>query len=223
MEKQENNSDSNLKTLWVILSALGLLIIVGAAGFMFFSPDKGTEELKPALAATTIVPREQKEIDPIALSRGTEEVPGILELPADQIEIEVLGSDDPEPVLVIEEPEPAAEPVKPAPVQPAAPVAVKPAEPEYKDVTVQVFWIQVGSYSSLTKAESVSSYLGSKGLTSTVQSRNVEGKAVFRVRIGAFNTKAEAEKFSDQVKNLEGYEQSYVVQAPMVKKVPVNS
>ncbi|MDC7242050.1 MAG: hypothetical protein PQJ50_16975, partial [Spirochaetales bacterium] len=124
MDKQENNRDNYLKTLWVLLSALGLLIIVGAAGFMFFSPDKVTGEIKPALAATTIIPEEQREpreIDPIALSRGTEEVPGLLETPSDEIEIQVVGSEEPEPV--VEEPAPvvAVEPVKPAPVAPPVP------------------------------------------------------------------------------------------------------
>jgi DedD protein len=220
MDNQENNRpvNNNLKTLWVLLSALGLLIIVGTAGFIFFSPDKNTDELKPVLAATTLVPEKTEEFDPIELARDSDEVPGLMEKPEDSIEIEFVDADSAdEEAAEAEKAEEAEEAVAPA-----APV-IKAPELQYKDITVQVFWIQVGSYSSLTKAESVSDYLKSKGLTATVQSKNVEGKAVFRVRIGAFNTKEEAEKFSVQVKGLEGYEESFVIQSPMTKKVPLNS
>lgn len=218
MDNQENNRyvNNHLKTLWVLLSALGLLIIVGTAGFFFFSPDKNTDELKPVLAATTLVPEKSQEFDPIELARDSEEVPGLMENPEDSIEIELVDSDSSEETVEVE-----IAPVEEN-VAPAAPV-IKAPEQQYKDITVQVFWIQVGSYSSLTKAESVSEYLKSKGLTATVQSKSVEGKAVFRVRIGAFNTKEEADKFSVQVKGLEGYEESFVIQSPMTKTVPLNS
>lgn len=214
MDNQENNSpeNNNLKTLWVILSALGLLIIVGSAGFFIFSPDKNTDELKPVLAATTLVPEKTEEFDPIELSRDSDELPGLIEQADDSIEIELVDSESlVEEAIVVEKP-----------VAPASPV-IKAPEAKYKDVTVQVFWIQVGSYSSLTKAETVSDYLKTKGLTATVQSKDVEGRAVFRVRIGAFNTKEEADKFSIQVVGLKGYEDSFVIQSSMTKQVPLNS
>lgn len=221
MDNQENNRpvDNHLKTLWVLLSALGLLIIVGTAGFFFFSPDKNTETLKPALAATTLVPEKTEEFDPIELARDSDEVPGMMDKAEDAIDIELVDADSTE--LESREEVVVSVPVSAAPVV-KAPV-IKAPEPQFKDVTVQVFWIQVGSYSSLTKAESVSDSLKSRGLTTTVQSKNVGGNAVFRVRIGAFNTKAEADKFSVQVKGLEGYEESFVIQSSMIKKVPVNS
>ncbi|MBF9014726.1 MULTISPECIES: SPOR domain-containing protein [unclassified Oceanispirochaeta] len=219
MDNQENNRpvDNHLKTLWVLLSALGLLIIVGTAGFFFFSPDKNTDALKPALAATTLVPEKNNEFDPIELARDSDEVPGMMDKTEDSIEIELIDADSTE----VESTEEIVDNT-PAPAVIKAPV-IKAPEAQYKDVTVQVFWIQVGSYSSLTKAESVSDSLKSRGLTTTVQSKSVGGNAVFRVRIGAFNTKAEADKFSVQVKGLEGYEESFVIQSPMIKKVPLNS
>ncbi len=208
--------DNTLKTLWVLLSALGLLIIVGTAGFFFFSPDKGSEELKPQLAATALAPQEKvepEEFDPVQWSRESDEYPG-LENEGEEIsvELEVLPEEgDTVAVETVTEPEPA--PVVQTPV---------PEPPKYKEITVQAYWIQVGSYSSMTKAESVSAYMKEKGMSSTVQTRNVDGNAVFRVRIGAFNTKEEAEKFSSQVKSLKGYEESFVIQSPLVKKVPVS-
>jgi len=212
---KQSFEDNNLKTLWVLLSALGLLIIVGTAGFFFFSPDKKGEELKPQLASTTLVPKDKtEEFDPIEWSRESDQYPGLTEDDKDQIDVEVVTEDKTVPKV----PAPAVSEVKPEPKK-----VVKVQEPAYKEITVQVYWIQVGSYSSLTKAENVSSYLKGKGLTSTVQSKEVNGNAVYRVRIGAFNTKEEADKFSTQVKALNGYEESFVIQSGMVKKVPVKS
>jgi len=218
MDNKDNNRpvDNNLKTMWVLLSALGLLIIVGSAGFFFFSPDKNTEDLKPVLAATTIVPEKIEEFDPIELARDSDEVPGLIDNSGDSIEIELVDSED----------EPETDSIDVIEETPAAPVAAAPVitpEPEFRNITVDVFWIQVGSYSSLTKAESVSDALKARGLTTTVQSKDVNGQAVYRVRIGAFNTKEEADKFSVQVKGLEGYEESFVIQSSMTRKVPVNS
>jgi len=213
LNKKQSSEDNNLKTLWVLLSALGLLIIVGSAGFFFFSPDKNSEDLKPQLAATTLVPKEKtEEFDPIEWSRESDEYPGLVEESENFIDVEVVTED--------EKAAPVTVPVVPE-VKPAPKAVVK--EPVYKEVTVQVYWIQVGSYSSLTKAESVSTYLKDKGLSSTVQSKEVDGNPVYRVRIGAFNTKEEAEKFTGQVKALKGYEASFVIQSPMVQKILVNS
>jgi hypothetical protein len=78
--KNQSREDNNLKTLWVLFSALGLLIIVGTAGFFFFSPDKQGGEIKPVLAATTLVTQEKvEEFDPIAWSRESDEYPGLEE------------------------------------------------------------------------------------------------------------------------------------------------
>ncbi|MDC7234327.1 MAG: SPOR domain-containing protein [Spirochaetales bacterium] len=218
MDNKENNTsvDNNLNTLWVLLSALGLLIIVGTAGFFFFAPDKDQEDLKPVLAATAPVPEKTEVFDAIEMARDNEEVPGLIDTSDDSIEIEVVDT----PEAVEAEAVPAEpEPVKAVEVKPA----VVKAEPQYKNISVDVFWIQVGSYSSLSKAESVGSFMKEKGLTTTVQTKDVNGKAVYRVRIGAFNTKEEADKFSVQVKGLEGYEESFVIQSTITKQVPLNS
>ena len=213
--------DNPMKTLWVLLSALGLLIVVGVAGFFFFSPDKQSGELKPVLAATTPLTVETpEEFDPIEWARQSEEYPELAE---------EEGSDDSFIVELVteDEAEPAVEEVKPMetavlPVQTPAPV--KPVEPApvYMDVKVTVFWIQVGSYATMTKAESVSTYLQDKGLNSTIQVKAIDGATRYRVRIGAFNSKAEADKFNSQVQSLDGFEQSYVVQSSMTKQVRVN-
>jgi len=226
MENRNTNQDgTSLKTLWVLLSALGLLIIVGASGFFFFAPDKNTGAAKPVLAATTPLPVETpEEFDPIEWARKSEEYPELMpeEEGNDSFIVELV----PEEEMTAEKPEETPEP-KPAalPVVTPKPEPVKPAaEPEiqYKEIQEKMYWIQAGSYTTMTKAESVSDYLKEKGLSSTVQVKSIDGIPRYRVRIGAFNTEEEAEKFNSQVQGLSGFEESYVSQVFIKKKVPVN-
>ena len=216
MEKKKNSlEDNSIKTLWVLLSALGLLIIVGVAGVFFFSPDKNQGEIKPALAATTALPAESpEEFDPIEWARKSEEYPELQEENPEEEDfiVELVTEDE----IPVEKPEPVAAPVeKPAPVE-------SESESVYKDVKVTVYWIQVGSYTTMTKAETVSTYLKDKGVNSTIQVKAIDGATRYRVRIGAFNSKAEADKFNTQVRSLDGYEQSYVVQSTVTKQIEVN-
>ncbi len=218
MENKKNSREDNpMKTLWVLLSALGLLLIVGFAGFFFFSPDKQTGDPKPALAATTALPSETpEEFDPIEWARKSEEYPELQEENPEEESfiVELITEDDGEQVPEVTE-------TAVVPVENPKPVISEP-DPVYRDVKVTVYWIQVGSYATMTKAESVSGYLKDKGVSSTIQVKSIDGSTRYRVRIGAFNTKAEADKFNTQVQSLEGFEQSYVVQSTMTKQVRAN-
>lgn len=219
MENRNTNHEENpLKVLWVLLSALGLLIIVGMAGFFFFSSNNQTTELKPVLAATTALPTEApEEFDPIEWARQSDEYPEM---------VSEDGSDDSFIVELVTEDEAVAEKNAELVTPPTEiPQLEEAAEPvvTYKDVKVLVYWIQVGSYTTMTKAEGASSFLKDKGVSSTVQLKAVNGKTMYRVRIGAFNTKNEADKFNMQVRTLSGFEQSYVVQSTISRQVPVNS
>ncbi len=81
-----------------------------------------------------------------------------------------------------------------------------------------VYWIQVGSYTSLTKAEMVSQFMDTQGLTSTVQTASLNGYSLFRVRIGAFKTRQEAEKFIQGIRTLKGFEESYIVESTAIRQ-----
>ena len=98
MENRKTDQAGNpLKTLWVLLSALGLLIIVGIAGYFFFSPDKEEDALKPVLAATTAVPAETpEEFDPIEWARKSEEYPEMIneENQEDSFIVELVTEDE---------------------------------------------------------------------------------------------------------------------------------
>jgi cell division protein FtsN len=113
----------------------------------------------------------------------------------------------------------------PAPASPtaAAPVlAARPAQPQAKPRTPKPalqarasrntadYWIQTGSYKSQTKAEELVSLLQDKGLGSRVFSWTSKGETFFRVRVGPYSSKGEADKFLALVRQVQGLETSYV-------------
>ena len=105
-----------------------------------------------------------------------------------------------------------AAPPAPAGRSAAAPAAKPPAKaaPEPRPVRVTEFWIQAGSFSSASRAEEVARRLEEKGLAARTTTRDLNGKTHFRVRVGPYGSKAEAEKFLGWIRELKGFESSYI-------------
>jgi len=104
----------------------------------------------------------------------------------------------------------AAKPAAPAAAKPVAkaPPAAKPAA----TVSVRQYWIQTGSYKSQTRAEELSQSLAAKGLPGRVFAYLKSNEMYFRVRIGPYTNKQEAEKFLAIVRQIQGLEASYISQ-----------
>ena len=98
--------------------------------------------------------------------------------------------------------EPAASPVARAP-------AAKPT-PQPREVRVTEYWIQAGSYTSPSRAQEVAVVMEERGLVSKISTRTLSGKTYYRVRIGPYMSKGEAEKFLEWVKAVKGFESSYI-------------
>jgi cell division protein FtsN len=93
--------------------------------------------------------------------------------------------------------------------EPAARPAPKPA-PQPRDVSVTEYWIQAGSYTSPSRAQEVAASLEEQGLMSKITTRSLSAKTYYRVRIGPYMSKGEAEKFLEWVKAVKGFESSYI-------------
>lgn len=79
-----------------------------------------------------------------------------------------------------------------------------------KEITVREYWIQAGSYKSKNRAADVKTKLAERGVESRLTSREIDGTTYFRVRIGPYQEEAEAEKFLAWIKDVRGFESSYV-------------
>ncbi|MDR2739696.1 MAG: SPOR domain-containing protein [Treponema sp.] len=97
----------------------------------------------------------------------------------------------------------------------AAPRAAAPktaAAPEKKPR--DNFWVQTGSFSTVARAEGVKDTLASKGITSLIENRDVDGKTFFRVRVGPYTSKNEADYWLALIKSIHGFEESLVFKTP---------
>lgn len=230
MNKRENMEQSRI--LWIILSALTVLAIVVGAGIFFFFPSSNGEGGKPLLSAMS-TEKQGRDFDHIEYVRNDDGYPQMVDPETTEEEYSVDSAaeetgetaDAAAPAESEEEESPVREitPVREAPVEKAEPVVTPVVKKqETMKVSVTIYWIQVGSYNDLTKAEEVRDYLFTKDISSEIQTKSVEGKTYYRVRIGTFQSKGEADRFLDDIKIMKNFEESYVVQTTMVKEVPVN-
>ncbi|MCL2601475.1 MAG: SPOR domain-containing protein [Treponema sp.] len=134
-------------------------------------------------------------------------------------------------------PAPASKPVPaPAAPKPAAPVAATPrvttpstAEPASinaapasarRSVTppprpgsVQNdFWVQAGSFTTMANAEKAQDALAGRGITSIIENRATGNDNWFRVRVGPYPSKDEANHWRHLIAEIGGFEQSLVWQ-----------
>jgi cell division protein FtsN len=108
---------------------------------------------------------------------------------------------------------PAAAPAAKPAVKPAAKAAAAPAvRPAPRHIQVKEYWIQTGSYSSASRAEEVVRALAEKGLAATTSTRQLNGQTRFRVRVGPYASRAEADKFLAWIQAVKGFESSYISQ-----------
>jgi DedD protein len=109
-------------------------------------------------------------------------------------------------------PAPAAKPAAPA-AKPAprgtATAAAKPAAPK----TYNVFWVQTGSFSTKVRADGVRETLAAKGINSVIENRDLNGQAYYRVRVGPYTSKNEADYWLSLIKSINGFEESQVWQS----------
>jgi cell division septation protein DedD len=87
-------------------------------------------------------------------------------------------------------------------------------------VRVTEYWIQVGSFSSRSRADELADSLSQRGLAPKVTTRLVSGATHYRVRIGPYPNRSEAGKFLEWVKALEGLEGSYISMVTVQRPKP---
>jgi cell division septation protein DedD len=220
------------RVLWVIFSISLFLVVVLGVGLYLLRPvtEKGGEA-----AAQAAVPA--SGFDAFEYVRGRSELPGIEQsaLPATPEDVIIVIGEGgqtpaalPAPAIA---PPAAPRPSAPLPASPAtpAPPAASPApkgsartapEPTRATKSVTEYWIQMVSVSSLGSAEEAARSLEQQGLAPVVTTRELSGKTYYRVRVGPYPTKAEAEKFLQWVRGLEGYESSYIALASARRPAP---
>jgi cell division protein FtsN len=212
------------KILLITVSVALFLAAILSVGLWLFYPrqkEAGASAVTPAGKSSTF--------DPIEWVRTREEYPSFTERKDDKKDdvIIVYGEEKapqtreqapaaPKTVPVADIPRQAPEPPKAAPRPRQEPAAVQ----KPKTVTVREYSIQVGSFSSRDRAEQAGQVLRDKGLAGQIVSREVNGAQFYRLRVGPYTNKAEAEKFLTWIRQIQGFENSLIFEGYGTRTVP---
>ena len=104
-------------------------------------------------------------------------------------------------------------PVKTAPTKTATATTLKSdvAKPvPTKTVTVTDYWIQTGSFASKINAEKARDSLTARYLKAEIFTKAVSGATTYRVRVGPYKSKTEADYWLGTVKDIPEFNGSYV-------------
>jgi DedD protein len=78
--------------------------------------------------------------------------------------------------------------------------------------TINDFWVQTGAFSAQIRAEDAREILASKGITSIIENREINGKIWYRVRLGPYTSEREANHWLGIVKLIDGFGNSQIRQ-----------
>jgi DedD protein len=176
-------------------------------------------------------------VDAVDLVRNSADVPGLKEPPegtkpqGDDFHVNDQQEKKPETLITVPKPSVVAVPniapagkaapkpvSKPAVTTPAVskPVAPKPvvsvSQPKPLVKVYDDFWVQTGAFSTVVRAEGVKEELASKGITSIIDNRVIDGKTMFRVRVGPYTSNNEASYWLSLIKSIDGFESSQIRQ-----------
>lgn len=118
-------------------------------------------------------------------------------------------------------PAPAPATSAPAPTVSAAPPAVAPAAPRTSAPTgtttrtaeparVTEYWIQLIASPSFDRVEQARARLTEYSLGARVTTRDVNGTLFYRLRVGPYLTREEADKFLEWLRRIDGFEAAYI-------------
>jgi DedD protein len=154
------------------------------------------------------------------------------ENPNQAVTVETTGDSSAQLVIDVPKPSTAAVPdVSPVPLKSKTPAAVvparqqttpaasvrpppasaaKPAPAAAQTKLYDDYWVQTGSFSTKARADGVKETLASKGIGSVIENREVEGKTFYRVRVGPYTSKNEADYWLSLIRSISGFEESQV-------------
>ncbi len=228
------------KVLIVIVSVALFVAAVIGIGLIFFYPRTEVSPDAPLRIVQEPGAESRQQFDPIEyLRRPDAEAPDFAPRDPEDDEdfIIVFDDEDPPDPRAPAEPRPAPEPAprepaprdpepaprEPAPRVPAEPPAepkpAPPREPETRQVRVTEYWIQVIASPSRDRVEQARTTLEERGLRGRITTRTVNDTVFYRLRVGGYSDKAEAEKFLGWIREINGFGQSYISEEYPVRTV----
>jgi len=231
MSTDNSREGSTNSPLIVVLSVLGVLAITLVAGLLLMQnqPASGGTGAgsKPETASV-----DTGNFDPISWARESAEYPPLAEpedtgsgfvadLNSEGVVPELSGEVQTQERPVVRKQPASVSTVKETAVLPPENTSEENKQPVYREVKENAYWVQVIASSNISKAESIRAELEEKGLPAHVMVQKNGENTIYRVRLGAFSTKDEAENYAETVRKINGFSDSYVTMAPLVRKIEV--
>jgi cell division septation protein DedD len=223
------------KNIMLVIASISLffVIIVGVGLWLFWPKGAGERGAESAAAR----PLFDGDFDSFEFYKSDEEIPGLMEeKPEDELKEMTLTVGEATDKMTIEKKEaevkpstkaegakveaPPQIPAKTTPSKRVTPtVAKKTTPPAPRKVYIKEYEIQVGSYKTRSRAESINDRLKNLGLAGSIRTRQVGSSTYYRVRIGPYSSQGEAAKFLTWLRDVEGLEDSYISQVTRQKTI----
>lgn len=110
---------------------------------------------------------------------------------------------------------PAAKQAAPAK---ATPAVAKKSAPKAEAKKIDEYWIQAASFTSRGRADELKQGLAEKGVAALISVKDISGKSWYRVRIGPYSAKAEADGWLGRLKDTPGCAEAYVSKTTVALK-----
>lgn len=231
-DKKRISADIKRYLIPVLGVSLAAVTLCGV-GYLYFSPapaekvtvavndltDDGTEKTAEEAAAeafdalTPLTPPSETDKPKIVVAP---EEPSLVETtPIETAQTDYSRIEIPETAQPSVQPKPKAETPAPKPIvqsQPQTtpkPVQTPTAAPQPKKMSPR-FYIQAGSFSTLANAERAQQMLADNDIRSIIETRNINGKTWYRLLVGAYASKDEANRFKPTVQAVKGFENAMI-------------
>jgi cell division protein FtsN len=207
------------RLLWVILSVTLLVILILVGGLWLFRD-------KSIVPVAEGVQEPRVNYDFFDITSHNTPLPGIQELEQPRADREqdgiekqdfVIGENLPETDNVLSEKAISRKPVVRATPAPRREVKQKQTTTSVAKRIIPAkrssghgYWIQTGSFKSKSKADECNAVLIENGLAGRILTKEVNKNTYFRVRIGPYENKKEADKFLSWIRKIAGMEESYI-------------
>jgi DedD protein len=135
--------------------------------------------------------------------------------PAEKPAVKPVASTTSKPMVKTDTASRPTQVAKPAPEAKSAPTAKPVATASAK--TRNDYWVQTGAFTAIIRAEDAKETLASKGITSIIENRQIDGLTWYRVRLGPYTSENEAKYWLALVQSIDGFAGSQVRQTPSMQ------
>ena len=229
--------DSRNRLWWVMGGVALLLVVVLTGGLYWLRPVDSVARADLALPRPRqdAQPFEYVAVPGASVASAPEAAPDAAPAPAEDAAArsQPLPAHQPRPRVTLDTQAPASPAATPevraiattsarsgaAPAVLAAPAIATPAAAVKRSVPLaklapksplHEFWVQVGSFASRARATALEQRLSDQGIVSRVTTRSTDTEVFFRVRVGPYGSRDEAQKFLAWVQHVDGMDGSYI-------------